>query len=120
MSHLRRTLVLPAFVAGVASMLVVPAAPAQAADSVDVFIGSLYDTPDPAYTSSAVSYVVSVGNRGPGTATAVTLTTQLPTGVSFRPFNSDSRCSSALDIVTCNLSTLPANVMASPLVIAVT
>ncbi|MFI7577417.1 hypothetical protein [Micromonospora sp. NPDC049497] len=101
-------------------MLVVPAGTAHAAEPVDVFIADVDDRPDPAYSHSTVSYVISVGNRGLGTATAVTLTAQLPTGVSFQPSGSDERCSPTLTTVTCDLSTVSGTGMASPLVIGVT
>jgi uncharacterized repeat protein (TIGR01451 family) len=119
MSRRGRTGVLSALLLGLVPVLVLPAGPAQAADPVDLFIDNLYDYPDPANAYGTVSYNMSVGNRGPGTATSVSLTTQLPPGVSFQRSTWDDRCSATLTTVTCSLSILPANGMAPPLIIEV-
>lgn len=119
MLRLRRTVILPALLLGLVPMLVVPAGAAQAAEPIDVFIANVEDSPDPAYAYATVDYVVSVGNRGPGTATAITLTAPLPAGVTFQPSTGEDRCNATPTTVTCDLSTLPANAMASPVVIGV-
>lgn len=114
-----RTRLLPALVLGLVSV-VVPAGPARAAEPVDLFISAAADSPDPVFANSTVSYDVSVGNRGPGTATGTVVTASLPAGVSFRPVDWDDRCSATSTLITCDLGTLPASGMASPLIIQVT
>ncbi|HEX7743653.1 MAG TPA: DUF11 domain-containing protein [Micromonosporaceae bacterium] len=120
MPRLRRTAVLSALLLGLVPGFVLPAGAAQAAGPVDLFIDTVDDRPDPVDAYATVSYVVTVGNRGPGTATAVTVTAQLPSGVSFQPSTVDDRCSATLTTVTCDLSTLPASAMTSPLIVDLT
>ena len=120
MPHLHRIVILPALLLlGVVPMLVVPATAAQATEPVDVFIADIEDHPDPVDAYATVDYSIVVGNRGPGAASAVTLTAPLPAGVSFQPSTWDDRCTATPTTVTCDLSALPANGMASPLVISV-
>ncbi|WP_161557749.1 DUF11 domain-containing protein [Micromonospora sicca] len=119
MSRLARTRLLPALLVGLVS-LVVPAGPARAAERVDLFVSDVSDSPDPVFAGSTVPYAVSVGNRGPGTATGTRVTAPLPAGVSFHPLDWDDRCSATTTLVTCDLGTLGASGMASLLIIQVT
>ncbi|WP_446218551.1 hypothetical protein [Micromonospora sp. IBHARD004] len=119
MSRFARTRLLPALLLGLVSF-VVPAAPAHAAERVDLFVSDVSDSPDPVLAGSNVSYTVAVGNRGPGTATGTRLTAPLPAGVSFRPLDWDDRCGATTTLVTCDLATLGASGMVSPLIIQVT
>jgi uncharacterized repeat protein (TIGR01451 family) len=91
-----------------ASTFVVPAGAAHAASPVDLFIG-VDDRSDPADAYTPVAYSIAVGNRGPGTATAVTVTAQLPPGVSFQSSTLDNRCSATVALLTCDLSTVVPN-----------
>lgn len=122
MSHVgctRLRLVLSAFLLGMSCAFAVPGI-AQAADPVDLFLSDVHDDPDPAHAYTTITYTMYAGNRGPGTASAVTVTAQLPLDVSFRPSASDDRCEATLDTVTCDLGALPGNAMASPLLIGLT
>ncbi|SCL20017.1 conserved repeat domain-containing protein [Micromonospora rhizosphaerae] len=119
MSRPARTRLLSALLLGLVSV-VIPAGPARAADPVDLFISDVSDRPDPVFAGSTVSYFVSVGNRGPGTATGVLLTAPLPVGVSFQSSGGDDRCSATSTAVTCDLGTMGAPGVTSPLIIQVT
>jgi hypothetical protein len=90
-----------------ASTFVVPAGAAHAADPVDLFI-NVDDLSDPVDAYTPVAYSVAVGNRGPGTATSVTVTAQLPAGVSFVS-SRDIACSATGTLLTCDLSTVYPN-----------
>ena len=117
MSRLARTRLLSALLLGLVSV-VVPGRPARAAAPVDLFISDVSDSPDPVFAGSTVSYTVQVGNRGPGTATSTLLTAPLPAGASFQGSN-DDRCSATSTLITCDLGTLGAPGMASPVIIQV-
>jgi uncharacterized repeat protein (TIGR01451 family) len=118
MSRLRRMVIVAVLTLGLVPVLVVSGASAQAAAPVDVFISDVTDSPDPVALQGTVFYFVPVGNRGPGTATAVTVTAQLPAGVTFQPAGSTG-CTATLTTVTCTVSTLPAGLGAG-LIVAVT
>jgi uncharacterized repeat protein (TIGR01451 family) len=113
----RRRAVLSALLLTVLSVFVIPAGTAHAADPVDLFIESLYDSPDPVNAYAKASYTVWIGNRGPGAATAVTLTTELPSGVSFQPSPWDDRCTANAMVVTCDFATVWPNYPPSPVAI---
>lgn len=117
MPRLARTRLLSALLLGLVSV-VVPDGPARAAAPVDLFISEVSDSPDPVFAGSTVSYTVDVGNRGPGTATSTLLTAPLPAGASFQGSN-DDRCSATSTLITCDLGTLGAPGMASPVIIQV-
>ncbi|MFR9779544.1 hypothetical protein ACL02O_26235 [Micromonospora sp. MS34] len=95
----------------------VTAAPARAADPVDLVL-SASGQPDPVQAWATVTYQATVLNRGPGAATATVVTAPLPAGTSFLAADSDSRCAGTPTLVTCDLGTLPASAAASPLIIA--
>lgn len=67
------------------------------------------DSPDPVFTSQAVTYVSSVENRGPSQATGVEVATALPVGVRFEPFQSTPACTESGGIVTCSFPSWDAN-----------
>lgn len=117
MPRLRRVAVLPALLLGLLPVFIVPAGPAYAADPVDLFIDAVHDYPDPVNAYAKVSYSLAVGNRGPGAATAVTLTAELPSGVSFQPSPWDNRCTATATVVTCDLATLWPNYPPSPIAV---
>lgn len=52
-------------------------------DSVDLFV-TKSDAPDPVRAGTDLTYVITVGNSGPGTATPVTLTDTLPADLVLR------------------------------------
>ncbi|MDQ8739411.1 DUF11 domain-containing protein [Paenibacillus sp. LHD-38] len=62
---------------------------------------------DPVLIFSPLTYTVTVNNNGPSTATGVTLTYTLPTGVTFISATpSQGSCTETGGIVTCSLGTL--------------
>jgi|GEM_PF-759971 len=66
------------------------------------------DNPDPVMAGSDLTYTITVTNNGPNTATTVTLTDTLPTGVTF--ISASPGCIfSAPNTVICALGTLDAN-----------
>jgi uncharacterized repeat protein (TIGR01451 family) len=106
---LRRGMVIAtALLLAFASVLFVSGASAAAAAPADVFIGDVTDSPDPVDLQATVFYFIPVGNDGPGTATEISVTAQLPPGASFQPQGSTSSCITALTTVTCSVSSLPA------------
>lgn len=61
------------------------------------------DAPDPVYVGQLLTYTLTVVNNGPSTATGVTLTDTLPTGVTL--VSAGAGCSGTT-IVVCNIGTL--------------
>lgn len=118
MSRHRLPVIVTVLLLGLVTALV-HSASAQAAAPADVFVGNVTDDPDPVVLPGTVFYSLAVGNNGPGTATAVTLTAQLPPGVTFQPSGSTAACAATLATVTCSLPTLPAG-SAAGLILAVT
>jgi uncharacterized repeat protein (TIGR01451 family) len=77
------------------------------------------DSPDPVTQGSDLTYVLQVTNTGPSTATNVTVTDTLPTGVTFQSVTPGSpTCSHTAGVVSCNLGTLVKN-SSSPITIVV-
>jgi uncharacterized repeat protein (TIGR01451 family) len=107
MMRLRRTAVLTIPFLVLLPALIGSGGTAQAAAPADVFLADVTDSPDPVSFGGTVLYSVPVGNRGPGTATAVTVTAELPPGASFQEAGSSGSCAAAGATVTCTLSTLP-------------
>jgi uncharacterized repeat protein (TIGR01451 family) len=70
---------------------------------VDVSV-VLADSPDPVIESNALAYTLTVGNDGPGTASAVEVTQQLPAGTTF--VSASAGCSEAAGLVTCTVGNL--------------
>src|SRR5215207_1952833 len=67
------------------------------------------DSPDPVFTGGALTYSIQVTNAGPGTATDVVVTDNLPKGVSFisaEPVQGSCTISSNKRRVTCKLGTI--------------
>lgn len=67
------------------------------------------DSPDPVSTGGALTYSIQVTNSGPGTATNVVVTDNLPKGVSFvsaEPVQGSCTISKNKRRVTCKLGTL--------------
>ena len=76
---------------------------------------SIFDNPDPAATSGALTYTVIVANLGPDGATGVTLTDTLPataTFVSATPSQGSCGAPSG-GVLTCNLGSIAVNDFAS-------
>jgi uncharacterized repeat protein (TIGR01451 family) len=59
-----------------------------------------------AFNGQSVYYIVEVTNRGPATATGVTLTQNLPAELEYDASRSDERCAAAGTNVTCALGTV--------------
>ncbi len=72
---------------------------------------SIFDSPDPAATSGALNYTVSVTNFGPDDATGVTLTDTLPGAAAFVSATpSQGSCGAPSGgVVTCNLGSIALN-----------
>ena len=67
------------------------------------------DSPDPVFTGGALTYSIQVTNAGPGTATDVVVTDNLPKGVSFvsaEPVQGSCTISNNKRRVTCKLGTI--------------
>ena len=62
------------------------------------------DSPDPVQLGDDLTYTITVANRGPSTATGVTLTDTLPAGVTF--VSVSAGCTEAQGTVTCTLGTV--------------
>lgn len=62
------------------------------------------DSPDPVKVGNSLTYMVTVTNNGPGTATDVTLTDTLPAGVTL--VSASAGCNEAGGVVTCDAGTL--------------
>jgi uncharacterized repeat protein (TIGR01451 family) len=70
---------------------------------------TLAKTSEPAAVAAGetVRYLLTVGNNGPSTATSVTLTDDLPAGLTFVPGQSSHGCTAAGQAVTCVISSIP-------------
>ena len=65
------------------------------------------DAPDPILVDELLTYSLSVQNAGPSTATNVSLSDELPAGVTFESATpSQGTCAEASGTVTCDLGTL--------------
>jgi uncharacterized repeat protein (TIGR01451 family) len=71
---------------------------------VDV-AATMGDVPDPVIAGSNLTYKATVINNGPDTATGVTLTDTLPTGVQF--VSASANCTPSGGIVVCTIGNLP-------------
>jgi uncharacterized repeat protein (TIGR01451 family) len=78
--------------------------------SADVAM-TLTDSPDPVAAGSHLTYTLNVRNHGPSSASAVTVTDTLPTGVSF--VSASSGCSLGSGTVRCALGDLAAGISVS-------
>jgi uncharacterized repeat protein (TIGR01451 family)/uncharacterized delta-60 repeat protein len=68
---------------------------------------SMTDNPDPIFAGQNLTYSINVTNKGPLTATGVTLTDTLPANVSFiSATSSQGQCGLANGRVTCNLGVM--------------
>jgi uncharacterized repeat protein (TIGR01451 family) len=101
-----------AIVAAGAILAFPQAAPAQAA-SADLAVDKA-DAPDPAVSGSPITYVVTVENNGPDTATDVEVEDVLPLSSTFvSAVPSQGTCSQVLPVVTCNVGSLADEAVAS-------
>ena len=72
------------------------------------------DTPDPVNVGATLTYNLTVTNNGSANATNVVLTDTLPANVTFGMATpSQSSCSQAAGVVTCNLGTINNGAMAT-------
>jgi uncharacterized repeat protein (TIGR01451 family) len=78
----------------------------QVGDSADLSITKA-DSADPVQAGDALSYSIAVHNGGPKDATGVTVTDELPAGVTYQSAtSSQGTCSEAGGTVTCQLGAL--------------
>lgn len=78
------------------------------------------DNPDPVVTGTTLTYTLGVTNNGPQSATSLTLTDTLPTGVIYQSASGAGwSCSQASGVVTCTNPSL-ANGGSAPVTITVT
>jgi len=92
-------------------------APAQ---NIDLSVAKS-DDPDPVTEGSNVSYTVSIGNAGPGDATAVTLTDTLDGSLAFVSATpSQGTCSEATGTVTCGIGALASGAAVTVVIVAST
>lgn len=76
--------------------------------AVDVLISTLTDTPDPVPRGGEITYTITTGNQGTGTATNVVTTFPLPSTTTFVSVD-DPACShdgNTPGTVTCNFGDL--------------
>lgn len=77
------------------------------------------DSPDPVTAGNNVTYTLTVTNNGPDTATGITLTDTLPSGVSFvSAVPGSPTCTNAGQTVTCNLGSLANGAFTSVSIVA--
>ena len=75
---------------------------------------TLTASPNPALTEQALTWLLTVINSGPSTATAVVASNTLPEGIQFvSATSSQGTCSYSGGLVTCNLGDLPAGAVAT-------
>jgi uncharacterized repeat protein (TIGR01451 family) len=69
------------------------------------------DTPDPAIAGTALDYVLTLFNAGPGDATQLVITETLPGSFALTGYAGEtvSWCGASGDVVTCTLDSLPAD-----------
>jgi len=82
---------------------------ALAAAPADMALLYASGPPYPVFTNQPVTFLVSFVDLGPGRATEVELTTQLPTGARFEPAQSDSACSETGGAVSCRFPAADVN-----------
>ena len=69
---------------------------------------TMVDSPDPVSLGANVSYVLTVANTGPASATGVIVSNVLPANCAFvSATSSQGTCSQSGGIVTCNLGSIP-------------
>jgi uncharacterized repeat protein (TIGR01451 family) len=72
------------------------------------------DSPEPAFNGRRLTYNLSVRNDGPANATGVTLTDNLPSGVTYESANpTQGTCSETAGVVTCELGDLASGASAT-------
>jgi uncharacterized repeat protein (TIGR01451 family) len=91
-------------------------APPRSSDDPPVIIGggappadlaiTKTDDPDPVSVGGELTYALTVTNNGPETATKVTVTDDVPAGMTFERVNSSQGSCTGTTTVTCNLGSL--------------
>ena len=64
------------------------------------------DSPDPVQVGDTISYVLRVSNKGPDSASGVTVTDPLPGGTTFVSVEASQGTCSGTTLVTCSLGSL--------------
>jgi uncharacterized repeat protein (TIGR01451 family) len=104
----RANLVWPALTAAVVALAFAGLVSAAPSGSADLAI-TKGDNPDPVNVGSTLTYTIQAQNLGPDAATNVTITDQLPKGVSFVSATTTAgRCAHKGRKITCGLGTLNA------------
>jgi uncharacterized repeat protein (TIGR01451 family) len=89
-----------------AGLVTVPGSAGAQVTGADLAVDKA-DSPDPATSGSPITYVVTVDNDGPETATNVEVEDVLPVSSTFvSAVPSQGTCSQVLPVVTCNLGSL--------------
>jgi uncharacterized repeat protein (TIGR01451 family) len=92
--------------AGLAALLFSAAGAAAPAGSTDLRITKT-DSPDPVHVGSTLTYTITVENRGPLTASGVTVADSLPKGVDLVSAAAPSgQCGQQARKITCDLGTV--------------
>jgi uncharacterized repeat protein (TIGR01451 family) len=90
------------------------AAPLTVLPAVSDLALTLSDSPDPVAVSNTLTYTLTVLNRGPSHAAALSVSDRLPAGVAFvSAVSSNGSCANVAGTVTCNLTNLPSGSRAS-------
>jgi uncharacterized repeat protein (TIGR01451 family) len=74
---------------------------------------TLTDTPDPVVEGSTLTYVAAISNLGPASATGITLTDNLPAGVTLLTVSPSQGSCTGTTAITCNLGTLATGSLAT-------
>jgi uncharacterized repeat protein (TIGR01451 family) len=72
----------------------------------DLSVASMAGTPDPVAVNDQLTYTLIVRNNGPGNANGVTVTSTLPSGVTFESATVSPGSCSGTSTLTCSLGTL--------------
>lgn len=83
--------------------------------AVDIVI-NLDDSPDPAPTSSVITYTINVANNGPDDATGVAITYPLPNGTTLQSVTTTQGSCTGTTTIICNIGNLDNNLAATVVV----
>jgi uncharacterized repeat protein (TIGR01451 family) len=75
---------------------------------------AMTDAPDPVNVGSNITYSLDVANAGSSSATSVTVTDSVPSGMTYQSSSaSQGSCTQSSGVVTCNLGTLASSASAT-------